>query len=514
MLAEFLREVLQHFWQPEQPWLIVGGLLLWSVLRRALPDGSQYVLKQTIAFFVLCLFGELGASLMEALSWGRVAAGFYELSLIGVGISLIRFAGLTLFRVVMPALRVETPRILEDITVIAGYGALAMVRLRYAGLDLSHIVATSAVITAIAAFAMQDTLGNILGGLAIHLDHSVEIGDWVVVDGVSGRIIDIRWRYTKIATRNGEKVVLPNSVLMKNKISVVGIYGGKGNAWRRWVWFNVGLDHAPRQVINVVERELREATIANVAHEPAPAAVLMEFGAGYARYALRYWLTDPLYDDPTDSEVRLHVFVALERAGIALALPEEVRHLVKEDQSREHLLAERELHRRMEVLSQVALFQGMSREELKVLAPTLTHAPFAAGDIVTRQGAAAHWLYILISGEAEVWLEAAAGERRLMATLQGGQVFGEMSLLTGEPRRATVIARSDVDTYRLDKSGLDALIRARPAIAEEISHILAERDEELIRARQDLDDFAAARREAASHETILSRIRSFFGLTG
>lgn len=449
---------------------------------------------------------------MDGLGWDKVAGGVFEISRLGIGIALIRFSGLLLFRLVMPALKFEAPRILEDITVIIAYCAWGLIRLRYAGLDLSHIVATSAVMTAIVAFAMQDTLGNILGGLAIHLDHSVEIGDWVVADGISGRVIDIRWRYTKIATRNGEKVVVPNSVLMKNKFSVVGIYGGKTNAWRRWVWFNVGLDHGPGRVIEVVEQVVREAKIPHVAKDPAPSAVVMDFGAGYVRYALRYWLTDPQFDDPTDSEMRVHIFAALERSGMTLAMPEEVRHVVNEDERRERQLAAKEMRHRLSALAHVDVLSSLSQEELKILATHLIHAPFVRGDVITRQGAMADCLYVLVSGDAEIWLESDDDDRRLMSTLHAGSVFGEMGLLTGEPRRATVVAKTDVDCYRLDKAGLGAVMEARPGMAEDIARILAVRELERERVRLSLDESAHAPRREHHRETFLNRIRTFFRL--
>lgn len=510
-LAARLADIGDHFWAPEQPWIIGGGLLLWLLLLRTLPEGSRQALRQTAAFFVICLLGELAAALMAGLGWDRVADGFREAALIGLGIALIRATGLLVFRVLMPRLRLEAPRILEDVTVIAGYFIFGLVRLRYAGLDLSHIVATSAIITAVIAFAMQDTLGNILGGLAIHLDHSVEIGDWVVVDNVSGQVVDIRWRYTKIATRNGEKVVVPNSVLMKNKFSVVGVYGGRNNAWRRWVWFNVPLEHPPARVVAIVGQGVADAEIPNVAREPAPGCVLMEFGAGFGRYAVRYWLTDPQQDDPTDSLVRLHVFAALERAGMRLAIPEEARHLIKENEARAQALAARELQHREAILARVELLRSLTAEERRTLAGCLTHAPFARGDVIARQGAAADWLYILVAGEAEVWFEQ-EGSRRLLSRLGPGSVFGEMGLMTGEPRRATVVAGSDVDCYRLDKTGLETVLHGRPVLAEEMARVLAVREAELDRVRQDVDAAARTRQGTDRHASILERMRAFLRL--
>jgi hypothetical protein len=153
----------------------------------------------------------------------EVARGLHQAALLGLGVVLIRLAGLTLFRVLLPALRMPTPRIVEDIVVIGGYLLWGMVRLSYAGVELSSLVATSAVITAVLAFAMQDTLGNILGGLALQLDNSLEIGDWVKVDDVcraaSSRSSGATPRSSRATAR---RVVVPNAQLMKGKFAVIG----------------------------------------------------------------------------------------------------------------------------------------------------------------------------------------------------------------------------------------------------------------------------------------------------
>lgn len=71
-------------------------------------------------------------------------------------------------------------------------------------MDPTSLFATSAVITAVLAFAMQDTLGNVLGGVALQLDNSLRVGDWVKLDDVSGRVTDVLWRFTAVGTRNHE----------------------------------------------------------------------------------------------------------------------------------------------------------------------------------------------------------------------------------------------------------------------------------------------------------------------
>jgi len=502
---------LLELWRDETPFLLAATLLLSGVLARYL-RGSRLPLKHSL-LFLACWLAVDGVALLS--SWqghSRIAGGLHQTALLGLGLVLIRLSGLAVFRLLLPRLSVRTPRILEDIVVIGGYLLWGMLRLNAAGVELSSLVATSAVITAVIAFSMQDTLGNILGGLALQLDNSLEIGDWVKLDDFSGRVVEIHWRYTAILTRNGEKVVVPNSQLMKGKFSVIadrelGVVG-----WRRWVWFNVDYGVAPSLVIAAVERTLGEAEIDNVAATPRPSCVAMEFVPGSVRYAVRYWLIDPQHDDPTDSAVRTHVLATLQRNGWRIALPDQLVHLVKEGDAHREAVWQRELNRRLQALSGIELFASLDEGERQRMAERLVHAPFAKGGIMTRQGAVAHWLYIIVSGEADVFWESPGGERRLVRHLPAGSIFGEMGLMTGAPRSATVVAAADIECYRLDKAGFEGIIRARPELAESMAHILAERQHQIDMLQHEFQHQRSDGERAAHRAAIVQRIRDFFGL--
>jgi CRP-like cAMP-binding protein len=234
---------------------------------------------------------------------------------------------------------------------------------------------------------------------------------------------------------------------------------------------------------------------------------MMEIGPRHGGYALRYWLDDPAPDDGTDSVVRAHVLAALERHGIKLGVPYQEQGEIYDDTRHREMARTAELARRLAALEHVELFASLSDSERETLASHLVHAPFVAGDVITRQGAVAHWLYLVISGEAEVWRED-AGTRHHVALLRAGNVFGEMGMMTGEPRRATVTARTDVECYRLDKAGFEGIVRARPDIAHAISGVLASRDAQLVEV---LATEAASGR-AAPREAMLARVRRFFAL--
>jgi small-conductance mechanosensitive channel len=437
---------------------------------------------------------------------GRAASLVEDVASVLVAVVLVRLAGALVFRILLPVVRVQPARIIEDLVTTGLILGGGLVWLRMAGVDLASLVTTSAVITAVVAFSMQETLGNILGGVVLQLDQSIRVGDWVRIDDTSGRVVEIRWRHTAIETRNRETVVVPNGWLMKNRFTVIGSRSDERTLWRRWVWFDIEFSASPLTVCDVLVKALTDAEIGNVARDPAPTAVLMSTSGGFARYALRYFLTDPMPDDPTDSAVRAHVLAALERHGLALAVQREERLLIKDNEAHRAAQRERDLARRRAALGKVDLFASLSDEERASLAEHLVYAPFVRGDTVTRQGAVAHWLYLIVSGHADVWVDTPAG-RTHVSSLTPGSVFGEMGMMTGEPRRATVTAHSDLECYRLDKTGFEKVLRARPDIANEISRVLVQREGELSWRRD-----AAEADGRGRHDDILARIRGFFGL--
>ena len=130
---------------------------------------------------------------------------------------------------------------------------------------------------------------------------------------------------------------------------------------------------------------------------------------------------------------------------------------------------------------------------------------------MTQQGDEGRYLYMITTGEASVRV-AGDGPSRELARLGPGDFFGEMSLLTGEKRAATVVAVSRVDCYLLEKSVFEQMLGKRPEVAEHIAEILARRRTELFAAKEDLDQDAKRERLRATKTDLLGKIRSFFGL--
>jgi small-conductance mechanosensitive channel len=423
---------------------------------------------------------------------------------------------IVVFDLLLPALGVVTLAITSDIFILFAYVFASVGVLRAADVALSSVITTSAVVSGVLALGMQATLGNIVGGVALQLDGSIHLGDWVQLpDGTQGKVMAIRWRHTVLETRNWDTVVVPNANLLAQNIVILGKRAGKRLQHRMWVYFNVDYRYAPMRVIEAVTGALTAGPIDGVAADPPPNVIFYDLAKdgrdSFGYYAVRYWLTDLANDDPTSSRVRARVYSALKRADIPLARPS--RTLFVSADEAEPDRDKRHLEQRLRAIDGVELFHPLTPEERKFVALHLQHAPFAVGETVTRQGAVAHWLYILTSGKVEVRRHLDGGpETKVVAHLDAPSFFGEMGMMTGEPRRADIVALSEVDCYRLDKTGLQEILSERPEVALELSRTLAKRDVELAAVVEGLDEEAQRKRREHAEVTMLDRIQTFFGL--
>ncbi len=498
--------------------LLVGAALVVVayLVNRFRTTSRKYVRRTAILYILYALALGVATALdaVGAHTWGsrlHSAAALLEVyTLVGLG-------GLFVFDLGLPALGLELVSITSDVVVGITYIVATIGVLRAGGMDLGSVVATSAVVSGVLALSLQATLGNILGGVALQIDGSIHVGDWIQLEnGKQGKVREIRWRHTVVETRDWDTIVVPNASLLSSNITILGKRNGGVVPHRMWVYFHVDFRYPPQQVIEIVTDALLAAPIERVATDPKPNCVCMDLAKdgreSYGYYAVRYWLTDLAIDDPTSSVIRTRIVSALRRAGIPLARPSQTLFLTPDDESEQERRRERHREKRIAAVRSVELFKPLTDEEKCEVADRLRYAPFTRGETVTKQGAVAHWLYLLASGTVEIQARIDGVSHRV-AVVESPGFFGEMGLMTGEPRTADVVASTDVECYRLDKVGLERIIQDRPAIAQQMSETLARRRVELAVVREGLDDEAQKRRQKTEQERILGRIQDFFGLS-
>ncbi len=502
------RALLDQFWDARTPFVVLAFVIVATIARRDARVERYHTSAATTLLLghviALVVAAGLGVNGYDAEIAQVVALAFELLAVVSLGMTL-------LFRILLPRVGLPLPRILIDLLTAVGVIVVFIVVGKRAGFSVAGLITTSAVLTAVIGFSLQDTLGNVMGGLSLQLDKSVSVGDWVSLGPgqATGRVIEIRWRYTAIETRAWETVIVPNGALVKSHVTILGRRIGEPSMLRRHIELFVDFRTPPTEVLAAI-RDALAKPIPNVAQEPQPQALFFGIRDSFAVYAARYWLTDLAADDPTDSAVRVRLWFALRRAGIPMSIPASAVFLTHETPERDERKASDEHEQRLRALATVDLFSGLAGTQREALAEELIFMPFAAGETVTREGETDDGLYILIEGQASVRI-GTARDGREVATLGAGQFFGEMSLMTGEARTATVVATSDLVTYRIDKPAFEAILRASPGLADQIAETLVARRTALTAARDEHDDVRRTRLEHAKRD-LVAKIRGFFGI--
>ncbi len=492
-------------WGNQSPLPIVAIALIPILLglRMAVPAAEKGRARAGIFFL-----GSYLASLPVLASLGSAGAASAYHAVRVVSVAFFAFAaviasGMLLFDVLL-ARRTELPRILRDLVVAFVYLVIVFVILSRSGVNLTSIVTTSAVLTAVIGLALQETLGNIMAGLALQLENDFATGDWIRIDEkITGRIREVRWRATSLVTKNGDLVLVPNGVVAR---AILTNYSRPTAAHRQWVLLRMHFRYPPAQVREVVLDAVR--SVAGIRADPTPDCLLMEFKEDSNTYACRYWIDDFQRDDPFDSEVRSMIWYALHRAGMEIPFPSHNVHMTEMNQDRAQRKADEEHARRMDALTRVDVFRGLDGEKVDRLARRLRLAIFGPGETIIKKGDPGDSLYILRTGQVIVKVAAADGREHEVATLSSGQFFGEMSLMTGEARAATVNAKTDAECYVVSKDAFREILEERPELAHDISEILSSRQITL----EGVSTEVSRQRRETQRNQLFSRIAAFFGI--
>src|SRR5271170_5625337 len=275
--------------------------------------------------------------------------------------------------------KVRASNIFWDLILIVLYAVVLMVVLRATlRVDLTSLLATSAVISVIIGFALQETLGNIFAGLAMQLQKPFEPGDWILFGAHLGRVHGIGWRATRIVTRDNERLEIPNNLIAKD---IVVNYTTGGSVADE-IFIGLPYEQPPNHIKEVLLRVLRHAH--GVAHHPEPEVFAVEYGESAIKYRLRFWLTDYGPQEHVRDAIISNVWYALRRQAIEITFPIRTVFL-HQARGDEDVRAEHE-HRLMAELRQVDFLAKLSDDELKMLLPNTRVHQFGNGEVLKNQG--------------------------------------------------------------------------------------------------------------------------------
>ena len=398
------------------------------------------------------------------------------------------------------------PKIIHDILQALAFVVVVMITLHAAGVEPGSLLTTSALLTAVIGLSLQDTLGNLVSGLSIQVQRPFEVGDWIQMDPDPrniGRVLEINWRATKVLTNEQIEVIIPNGALAKVSIRN---FTQPSTTSRRTVEVQASYDTPPRKVEEALLDGIE--AVSGVLGTPAPFVMLLKFADSGITYQLCYFIDDFARRDRVDSAVRERIWYAFRRRSISIPFP--VQSLQLHDvatKQKEVDEAERAARlKSMRTVDFLATLPAPLLDRFAALSRTYLYAP---GEVVCRQGEPGSELFIVQSGEGAVIVGREGGSTAEVARFRRDACFGELAVMTGEVRSATVVATVDTALVAIDRDTVHDLIADAPEVAEKLTDVLVTRQallEENLSQRQARATEDTDRKSSA----LLKKLRAFF----
>ncbi len=406
--------------------------------------------------------------------------------------------------------RKRPPRLLIQLTGLAIYIIVAVsIATNAFGFSLTGIIATSSVIGLVVGFAVKSLISDTFSGIALNLDRGFAVGDFVQImsRGIPGRLIgrvtEINWRSTHIQTPENSVLMVPNTLMSESMIVNLSRPDIASEFEQIIVLdFQVPSDRAVR----VLTAAIQAAALDNPAIFDVKARISETSVLG-VHYKLKYML-DPAKFAPGKAKHLIfgHVLKHLTKAGLALAHPKQ--DVWNIEGAPAHMLTGGEAHRR-NLLQQVDLFADLAPADIDMLTARMKERIFRPGAAVIRAGEAGESMFVVSEGLVSVRIRAAEDEVDV-ARLGPGDFFGEMSVLTGEARSATIVALTDAVICEIGKEDVAELLDHSPDAAATLSAAAAQRRMASSAAMARSPEAAEAEK-ASMAEAILAKMGSFFG---
>lgn len=406
----------------------------------------------------------------------------------------------------------KVPRLLIHFFSLIVYLGAIMIIVGYVfNKPLTGIWATSGVMALVLGFALRNMILDLFTGLAVNIERPYQIGDWIEINmdnpekKIYGEVIDINWRATRLKNEE-ERVIIVSNSLLNNYVITNYTHPGRKVRFET----SLHLDHsvpvgrAKRIIKSAAKKVLKEQGFFT---EPEPSVVITEVNEFGIQYTTRYYIYPWKGVVPTNARDKINssILEALEFSGLKPAFPKNELYLARLG---EKYHENDSMSQRLNILRKVSLFNPLTNAELAELSDNILSRNYAEGDIVIKKGDEGDSMFILSEGLLDVSLDPGNGSFQKVAEIHPGEFFGEMSLLTGEPRSATVTAATHALAYEIKKEHIEKLFRDKPLLMENVSYVVAERQaqnemklESMIKQQEAIDNLANG---------LLNKIRLFF----
>lgn len=354
-------------------------------------------------------------------------------------------------------------------------------------INIAPLLGASALVTAVVGFALQGVLGNLLAGMSLHVVGAVAPGDWVAIGDIEGEVTQTNWRETRLRTVAGHIIIVPNST-----VSSATLHNMSRPTPLRRHSIPVGASYsdAPGDVIAALIESAK--TVPDVLKDPAPSACLVEYKDFGINYVLRFWTNQYHNRTVVEGDVMRTIWYQFKRRGIEIPFPmsDKIINDVVEviDHRRRQLPDEAAAKRTVNDLMQSDFFSRLlvdeagapllRPEQLMGIASSIRRIRYTQGETIFRQGESGESCYVVVQGRAHGRVEYKDAAQANEFDLVAGALFGEMSLVTGLPRTATVSANEELELLEISKETFTTLLGMREDIPQILSKLVAQRAEQ------------------------------------
>src|SRR5256886_10008573 len=373
----------------------------------------------------------------------------------------------------------------------------------HAQAQLNGLLAGSGVVAIIVGFAGQNLFAGIIGGISIQINRPYKVGDWLQVGERFAEVMEINWRSTRLRTNDNIYIDIPNNEMVSHAIVNLH-YPTEVHAMR----IRVGVEY--KNPPNLVKDALFRATSTadGVLAQPKVKVFLVDFGEFAVIYEIKFYMGNHSRINEINDAVRTNIWYELKRQGITIPFPIRTLHVER----RPAPAAYQDYDEARAILREEPLFVCLSDAQIDNLVKEAHLNYFGRSENVIKEGAEGDSMFVLLRGAARVWVSK-NGSSIPVATLSAGDCFGEMSLLTGESRTATVQAESDCYVLEIGKPAMAEVIRDSPDCLARLSEVLARRkleNEGVLKEAASQSQNEKKEREYRAN--FLRRLRTFFEL--
>ncbi|NET41149.1 mechanosensitive ion channel domain-containing protein [Okeania sp. SIO2B3] len=405
--------------------------------------------------------------------------------------------------------------IINYIITIAGI----LIVLHNAGIDLTSITVIAGALSIGIGIGMKNIISNFVSGLTILIAQPIKIGDFIEVDDLSGIVEKTSIRSTVIRTIDGIFVIIPNNFLVEQNIIN---WSHKDSTSRLHIPIGVAYGSDTILVTEALLDAARKEK--KVLSNPSPKVWFKGFGDSALNFELLVWIKYPPLIDSITSSLNFLIDSELRYRNISIPFPQRDLHIrqindliqthkktesttVVKDQKNLSTSLVKNIAKTQQnpskwnlrdLLRQISYFHNCNNIELRDIIENGYRKIVPRGEIICLEGESGDSFYIILSGSVEVFSEKA---NKYITTRYAGEFIGEMSLILGITRTASLRATEDTILFVVDRDNLHNLLAKHQRLADKIS-------EELSRRLETLKNLGLLDNQENSQETAMIWIRN------